>query len=253
MVATFLALSMLRQNPAPPEVVLPPEWNVHYWSKEGFGTGEIDGPHGEVLIFPGYNATGALAATIRETAPGSLQVRTILGGWRVDIAVRKDGYLAVSYPPAPEKKGRCFDYWMHPRSAREGAFALAIALTRPQILGTREPNAEEVAMFSNIPPGTKYPFDHMFVDWPFTYAGWSSDKVEFKNKEGLTVSRQSGAPAKVKWQDQMTILGRDLVWGEDVSGHGWAMVKDGQSVFVSSAANNQGVALTLVLALTAKP
>lgn len=250
------------QNPSSPDVILPNGWGVHYWSSQGFGTGAILGPNGEEIVFPGYGGTGAMAATTHEGDPASLYIRAIVDGRRIDVAVRADGYLAVSYPPIPDPKVpyfRSFDYWTVTKTARQTAQAIAISLTRLEVRRSSDrkkdgPSLKE-AEFAPTTPG--FPFDSISVGSNYSFVGPSqSGGVSFDDRKGLVVALQAAAPAKSKWEERMSLVGRELRWGEDASGHLWASASASGSkaaVFVASASKPRAAALAILMALTYKP
>jgi|GEM_PF-3368921 len=248
-------VAAVRQDPNLPDVTVPEGWRVGYSSPAG---GAIRGPNGEEIQFPAYEPTGYMALTTHEANAQSLLVRAIIDRRRVDVAVRKDGYLAVSYPPSNGQPyhGLCFDYWTQAKTARQAAKALAICLTRLDVLqreGDRDKlSPEELSAAPYSKATADYPFEHLRAFVPFEYnLDSKSGRAYFRGQEGRTVERQPGSPpTSGKWEDNLSLLGRTIRWGEDASGHGWATA--GPAVFVCSAATPQSMVLAILAAMAYK-
>lgn len=244
------------QNPIPPDVKLPEGWRVHYWGSAGYGTGALLGPKGEEILFPGYVPTGAMAATTKEALPSSLFVKVLLDGRLVEVAVKSDGFIAVSYPPVPRPNvpgWQSFDYWTTAKGADEAANALMIALTRLEVPGARDRNAEALSDTRvRFASGTQeFPFDGLSVTPPCTFG--SGPPIGFMIEKGVTVYLDSKASTEAKWKVERSLLGRSVSWGEDRSGHAWATVSAPgrySNRFVSSAATPKAIVLAILMALT---
>jgi hypothetical protein len=257
----LLAYAIAGQNPLPPDVTLPEGWQVKYWSSAGFGLGALMGPDKEEIIFPGYEPTGHMAATTREADPAALLVRSIVDGRRVDVAVRDDGQVVVSYLPQVQdgRLGRwSFDYWTKTTSGRQAAQAVMISLTRLDVLRTKDRDAE--AAQENLeelgPVDADFPFPGLRVWSGFEYLQdpkWPG----FRNARPTewSVVMQEKVPGAVKWEAQATLVGREIRWGESELGQAWASVaeKGGKpTVAVSTSAKSKGIVMAILMALTYK-
>ena len=252
-IGILLLAAIVRQEPLPPDVIVPEGWKAGPSSPAG---GAIKGPNGEEILYPAYEPTGYMALTTQEADPQSLLVRAVFDRRRVDVAVREDGYTAVSYPPSNGQPyyGLCFDYWTRAKTVRQAAKALAICLTRLDVLqpqGDRDKlTPEELALVA--PATSRHPFDHLAVSFAFAYTVDSkSNRIYFTGRDGAVVERQTGSPpSDGKWKDKLSVLGRTIRWGEDASGRVWAA---GSAMFVSSAAKPQEMALAILAAMAYKP
>jgi len=233
---------MVRQNPSVPDVILPEGWSYHFWSTAGFGTGAILGPHGEEIVFPGYGGSGALAATTQETSPDAVSINATLDDQRVDVSVRPDGYLAVSYP-----LGR-MDFWTQTKSAREAAIALTIALSRIDFQNEKHPHRLKAQLLVKLATAD-FPFQNMSVGTLFIYEPQTTE-FRFRGKADQSVKVQKEIPAGSKWQERRMLLGHELRWGENRAGSRWATYGDGAPAFVSSIADSRGICLAIMLAMT---
>ncbi len=253
----LLASAIAWQDPSPPHVILPEGWHAHYWSSEGFGTGALLGPKGEEIVFPGYEETGAVAETTHETDPRSLYVKAIIDGRRIDVSVRSNGYLAVSYPPLPRPNvphWRSFDYWTRTRTPGQAANALAIALTRLEVLRSADRDKDDLRKeeMQFAPATTDFPFEALSVALPFKYGGDSKPRrIRFQGERSLVVELQA-APTKLRWEEKRSLAGHELRWGEDSSGRSWAASDVKSAAFRTSEPSAQGMVLAILMALTHK-
>lgn len=240
------------QNPLPPSVTLPQNWQLEYSAANGRGA--LIGPDAEEISFPAYVPTGYVAEIIHEMDGRSLFLRAMLDGRLVNVAVDTNGLVAVSYPPL---KGiwhsDCFDYWTRSDTTRQVAKAIMICLTRLDVLRGTDRDAEFARMsegkFSKA--SVEYPFANLSVHYPFKYQGGGKD-VGFELEDETFVKIGKAMPASSDWIETTSLLGRELKVAEDTEGKLWASyaLGDGKAnVFMATNATRRAAALVIFAAL----
>lgn len=179
MIAALLATAVLvRQNPNPSCVALPPGWKEEWGSPRAHNQEALVGPEGEEILFSAYNRDMEPADQVHRRNPKALYVAAFLGGRDIQSALSSDGTLTVTFgqrSPEEHASDSPVDYVTKATTARQAAIALTIMLTRlrapqrdPLFLqdSRRSPDAPSPSPEARIPGD----FFHGSVRVPVGYA-----------------------------------------------------------------------------------
>lgn len=250
MVAALVAGLALLQNPYPPDVTVPKDWQVKYW-ESSFGRGALISPQGFEIAYPDYTPSGQVAYVQYEMNVKTVFITAVVERARIQATISPDGLVAVSYPDDPaagyKAKGWPFDYWSRPKGARQVALALLIPLTR---LDHHPVDADNLSATKNMyPPSAAEPFMLMQV----TGSRHSVERTPSSlTLNGSAVQLSGEVPSKVRWTESTPLLGGDLAVSEDLEGKTWvrfAPVGKKPVVFSGAGHDTPTIAIAVFAAL----
>lgn len=240
MTVVLLAVAALAwQRPYPSGVTLPPGWRTEDQQNR------LVGPNGERIEYPYWGSPGTHAAELRGADPKALFGRFVLGGRPVEVALARDGRLAVSYPGVRSRRSESgdtgdfapYDYEAKVETARQAADVLLIALThveawrgvpfaddykkKPPFPAPLPSSAggERFPGYVQLPPG--YVYRPGLKDDPRAGRFESEGSPTIEYRPDLTRAKEPNPanPAQPsKWRLTRTILGREIHIAEGEKG-----------------------------------
>ena len=242
-----LALTALAflQTPYPPGITVPESWKVNYWASPRYGGGAVTSPQGLEIGFPDYTPTGNVALVQYEMYSKTYYFSTVVERVLIHAAIAPDGLLAVSYPDDLARKYKAnpypFDYWSHPKGARQIAQAILIPLTRLSNHPAREGDKSVLQFMEMASAGS--PFSLLAA----VYQRGSVERTRTGLKLGSAAATLSEPPkAKPKWTESIVLQESKLEISETDRGNIWVIFsRPGKAPVVMLASDREAPSIVL--------